>query len=657
MTFSLQKRFSLFVLLPVGVILAGTGIGSFLYASYYLVDQWRSTAVLKLEKTAHQIQMRLDDKLRLIELFAESEETRHGNETKAFLIEQLRRQAGVRSVEIEPGGSGRGNPPQERDYNGVNTRSPSNGLVCLVYNGEKRLYVSDPSDSMEESVIPLNGCKATGGFCYIKTKSHGKKGTLTIIKQLCGGGVEPAGRLVVSVDFQSLMHNLLVEGRWHGSSAYLVASDGTYLAGTTHSEGLVGKKLGGSGSNLEKKILHEINTKDFGTLVGDTCNPDIVAGFFRVPNTDWFLVLFSWGHVVLAPILRFQWHLLIAGVVTLVLCLLLIRQGTKAVTRRIEMVSDAAELVEHGDYSVNLDDSRSDEIGRLVRRFNSMAAGLRQRDFIHQTFGRYVDKTFVEQLMSKPETLNLGGQNRVVTILMADIRGFTELAEKLPPQQVTHILNRHFSRVIPVIEKYEGIIVDFVGDSVLAFFNGLDRSVAERALDAVKCGSEILAAVEQTSEENQRLGLPHLSVGIGIHTGEVVVGNIGSESRAKYGIVGSAVNETHRIQSCADGGTILVSEETRRAIGERLEYVRKTSATFKGLTGPRDLFEIRSEDLNERPLRDQTSAGSRIMVRQIEEEFADHCMSEAETIRVVNPCTKGNKPVKPDEAAAGRAVE
>ncbi|MFC1835241.1 adenylate/guanylate cyclase domain-containing protein [Thermodesulfobacteriota bacterium] len=653
MTFSLQRRFSLFVLLPVGLILAVTGIGSFLYASYYLVDQWRSTSVLRLEKTAHQIQMRLDDKLRLINLIAGADEIRNGDVTQAYLIQQLRTQKGVRFVDIEPAmGSRRGLRSKKNDSH-VNAAQNPNGLVCLVYNGERKPYYSDPIGFDERPVNSQFRCSTESGSCSIKTKALGTKGTLTIIKRFGGNGSSPAKRLVVSVDFQSLMDNLLEEGRWQGSSAYLVSSDGNYLAGTTHSECLVGKKLGESGSPLEKRALNEIKAKDFGTLVGDNCSPDIVAGFYRIPNTDWYLVLFSWGHVVLAPILRFQWHFLIAGILTLALCLLLIRQGAKSVVRRIGMVSDAAERVERGDYSVVLDDPSSDEIGRFSRRFNSMVEGLKQRDFIQQTFGRYVDKNFVEQLMSKPEGMNLGGQNRVVTILMADIRGFTEMAEKLPPQKVTRMLNRYFSRVIPVIEKYEGIIVDFVGDSVLAFFNGLDREVSDRAYDAAKCAAEILAAVDQTSEENLGLGLPQISVGIGIHTGEVVVGNIGSETRAKYGIVGSAVNETQRIQSHANGGTILISEGTRRAIGDRLESIRSTKTTFKGLNGPRVLFELRSADVADEPFRDRNSARSLATAGQIEDEFSDVSANEGDNLRVVHPSTTGNNPVNLDKVAVG----
>ncbi|GEM_PF-211071 len=620
MVFSLQRRFSLFVILPVAVILAVTGIGSFLYASYYLVDQWRWTSVLRLEKAAHQIQMRLDEKLRLINLIAGADNIPNGGVTQAYLIQQLRSQEGVRFVDIELSSSGRKSTRLRKDHHIAGSTGRPNGLVCLVYNGEKRPYSSEKSGSERTETKPQYHCPTAGSSCYLKTDVLDTKGALTIMKRFGGNGGALAKELVMSLDFHSLMDNLREKNQWRGSSAYLVSADGTYLAGTAHSERLVGRKLGESGSPLEKKILNEIKQKDFGTLVGDTCNPDIVAGFFRVPNTDWYLVLFSWGHVVLAPILRFQWHLLIAGIFALVFCLLLIRQGAKSVVRRIGMVSDAAALVEHGNYSAHLDDPRSDEIGRLSRRFNLMVEGLKQRDFIHQSFGRYVDKNFVEQLMSKPEGMNLGGQNRVVTILMADIRRFTEMAEKLPPQQVTRILNRYFSRVIPVIEKYDGIIVDFVGDSVLAFFNGLEKEVSERAYDAAKCAAEILAAVEETSEENLKLGLPDFTVGLGIHTGEVVVGNIGSETRAKYGIVGSAVNETQRIQSHADGGSILISEDTRRALGDRLEATRRISASFKGLTGPRILFEIRSADLTDELIRDRNSALSRDAADQDREE-------------------------------------
>jgi sigma-B regulation protein RsbU (phosphoserine phosphatase) len=176
--------------------------------------------------------------------------------------------------------------------------------------------------------------------------------------------------------------------------------------------------------------------------------------------------------------------------------------------------------------------------------------------------------------------------------LKADIRGFTQAAQKLPPEKVTKLLNRHFSGMINVIEKHEGIIVDFYGDSVLAFFNGMDSDVASRAADAVKCALEMQRECEDVSNRNATEGLPALGMGIGIHTGDVVVGNIGSEKRAKYGIVGSAVNETDRIQSLAQAGTIMISGQTYELVSERIVVGPTCQVGLKGLKGIRELYQV-----------------------------------------------------------------
>jgi class 3 adenylate cyclase len=142
--------------------------------------------------------------------------------------------------------------------------------------------------------------------------------------------------------------------------------------------------------------------------------------------------------------------------------------------------------------------------------------------------------------------------------------------------------------------------VDFYGDSVLVFFNGLDTRLSERASEAVRCAVEMQRQLSVVSQENQQEGLPSLQMGVGIHTGEVIVGNIGSESRVKYGIVGSAVNETDRIQSTAGGGAIMISEQTYSLVADSVDVGPKCQACLKGLDGVRDLYEVRAVD-GERP--------------------------------------------------------
>jgi class 3 adenylate cyclase len=273
---------------------------------------------------------------------------------------------------------------------------------------------------------------------------------------------------------------------------------------------------------------------------------------------------------------------------------LLIRASTRPVARSIGEISEAAEKVEAGDYAAEVPEDRSDEIGQLKRRFNQMVEGLKQREIIEHTFGRYVDRGIARELMSKPEALRLGGEKHVVTILMSDLRGFTPIAEKLKPEDVIKVVNRHFSRMIAVVEKHRGIIVDFYGDGMLAFFNALSADISSRAADAVGAALEMQREVKAVSKENEEEGLPALSMGVGIHTGEVVVGNIGSESRASYGIVGSAVNETQRIQSSAEGGVVVISDQTYRQIADRIVVSRTFQAQLKGLEGERNLYEVES---------------------------------------------------------------
>jgi class 3 adenylate cyclase len=181
-------------------------------------------------------------------------------------------------------------------------------------------------------------------------------------------------------------------------------------------------------------------------------------------------------------------------------------------------------------------------------------------------------------------------------MMMADLRDFTPISEKLEPEEVVGILNRHFSHVINVIDRYRGIIVDFYGDAVLVFFDGLHADTSERAADAVKCAYEMQQNAKIFEKENEEMGRPVVKMGIGIHTGEVIVGNIGAETRAKYGIVGSDVNLTARIQSTAAGGKIVISEQTYETLAERINISREFLVCLKGVAEDRKLYEVEAAE-------------------------------------------------------------
>ncbi len=204
--------------------------------------------------------------------------------------------------------------------------------------------------------------------------------------------------------------------------------------------------------------------------------------------------------------------------------------------------------------------------------------------FIQATFGRYLSDEVVGALLSSPEGLLLGGEQRKVTILMSDLRGFTALSEDLRPEQVVRLLNSYLGAMADVIFAQRGMIDEFVGDAILAIF-GAPLARSDDARRAVACAVSMQLALGELNRRNETQGLPRLEMGLALHTGQVVVGNIGSERRAKYGVVGPPVNATSRIESFAVGGQILISEA---ALGEAGPDVRVGERLIIEAKGARD---------------------------------------------------------------------
>ncbi|MFH1117857.1 MAG: adenylate/guanylate cyclase domain-containing protein [Pseudomonadota bacterium] len=574
MIYSLERRFLVLLLLPVTIILLIVGVTGFFYARSYLLDQRVESAQLKLEKAAYQISLQIDEKLELMSLIGKCDGIPNGNITQAFLIQQLVEKEGVRFVDIE-------------------TIEPSKAPY-----GES---ISDPADDGSETVQGLYTMELCGdfSFCAPMMDPGALDRSLRIVQTIGKNGGRPKARLVVRINLDSFLDPIKQMKLWKGSTAALVTGSGQFLAVTDKS--FSGRKsLGDNGDELEKEVLKQIRGKSFGTVFGKGHPPPVVIGFYKIPSMNWYIVLFSQGKVIMAPIVRFLEYYVIAGILVIGTILLLIRMTTRSVGKSIGEITAAAARVRRGDYTVKLPEEKLDEIGLLNRSFNEMMDGLQERDLIQHTFGRYVDRNVAQDLMKRPEALRLGGEIKTVTIMMSDIRDFTVMSEKLRPEEVIKILNRYFARMIAVIERYKGIIVDFYGDSILVFFNGVESDVPLRAVDAVHCALEMQHEMKSFIKESVGLGLPEFTMGIGIHTGEVIVGNIGTETRAKYGIVGANVNLTDRIQYAATGGKVVVSEETYNSICAKLSVASEFDVCLKGVEENKKLYEIEAiEDVCE----------------------------------------------------------
>jgi class 3 adenylate cyclase/CHASE2 domain-containing sensor protein len=216
----------------------------------------------------------------------------------------------------------------------------------------------------------------------------------------------------------------------------------------------------------------------------------------------------------------------------------------------------------------------------------------KDRHFIRRTFGRYLSNEVVEELLGSPEGLKMSGETRDVTLLVSDLRGFTPLSSRLSPEEVIQILNHYFERMVDIIMRYRGTVDELQGDGILVFFGAplRDTDDPERS---VACAIEMQKLMPEINETLLLKNLPPLSMGIGINTGEVVVGNIGSEKRTKYGAVGSAINTTYRIESYTTGGQILISPSTYHKIQPNVLVQGTMEVRFKGIDQPVTLYDVK----------------------------------------------------------------
>jgi PAS domain S-box-containing protein len=211
--------------------------------------------------------------------------------------------------------------------------------------------------------------------------------------------------------------------------------------------------------------------------------------------------------------------------------------------------------------------------------------------FIRETFGRYVSDDVVAILLSSPEALALGGELRKVTVLMSDLRGFTALAERLTPEEAITFLNGYLQTMVDLILHYRGTINEIMGDGILVIF-GAPTAAADDAERAVACALAMQLAMDGVNARSRERGLPEVEMGIGIHTGEVIVGNIGSERRMKYAAVGTPVNLTGRIESYTTGGQLLISESTRQEIASLVSVSREMQIEAKGARQTLTVWEV-----------------------------------------------------------------
>jgi adenylate cyclase len=550
---TIQRRLIVLLVIPMTLFLLVFGVFGYHFIQNILLKEWQKVAILQLERAAHQLDMKLTKKKEWMAAFAQAGQAAHGPEIQRWLLQRIKSQSGVSRV----------------------------SLTWKKAAGDRSARIS-----------PIHY------FYPLGLKKVGMRA------ELLDQAGQPLGQLEVILSDRFLMRDIIKESWLVAQMACLVTDRGRYLA---HTNPAMEPRywLGEISDPLEIAMLQDMQKKPYDTIMAKGYIPKGVIGYYKLDAAPWAIMVHAQGVKILAPILRFRVHYLGGGLLCLLIILLLMRLGVRPVVMSVRRIAGKASLVAQGDYGEPLEVTSKDEIGQLTASFNNMIAGLKERDFISNTFGRYVDQEIAQELLSRPEASRMGGVKREVVILFADIRGFTPIAETLSPEATIKLVNRHFARMIDVIQSHRGIIVDFLGDAILAFFDPLDGPLEPVVQRAISSALQLQAAIE--AENLAEPEYPALHMGIGLNAGEVVVGNIGSESRAKYGIIGSAVNLTHRIQGQAQGGEVVVSEMVLHHCEAMVAVKRTFQTKLKGIAHPVMLYVV--ENLAEPVLRANRKGG------------------------------------------------
>ena len=210
---------------------------------------------------------------------------------------------------------------------------------------------------------------------------------------------------------------------------------------------------------------------------------------------------------------------------------------------------------------------------------------------LRRTFGRYLTDEVVATLLETPEGLHLGGQRRCISVLMSDVRGFTLISEQLAPEAVVALLNIYLTEMSDIIYRHGGVINEIIGDGLVVFF-GAPTRYKDHANRAIACALTMQAAMSTVNQRLQAQGLPTIEMGIGINTGEVVIGNIGSQQHAKYTAIGSQVNLASRIETASVGGQVLISESCYRRSQSSLTIKQRMQIELKGVNDPIWIYDV-----------------------------------------------------------------
>ncbi len=327
-----------------------------------------------------------------------------------------------------------------------------------------------------------------------------------------------------------------------------------------------------------------------------TPDPDIDFYIcFFLPKEEYFSVFLRVQENV-RTILHNVWIQRFAlGLCSVIVLWIFLLDISKKITQPIVALSNSLRYVKSGEWDLikipSISSQNNKEIKQLLSSFQDMIEGMKEKEKMSGVLNKVVSKEIAQEILKGD--VHLGGEEREVTMLFVDIRGFTKLTQNMEPQDIIQLLNMCMTKLSQVIEENKGVIDKYLGDGIMALY-GAPISYKESALSAVVSGMEMISIIQKWDEERIKAGLPPLNIGIGIHTGTVCAGNMGALNRLNYTVIGSHVNMASRLCYAAGPGELLITADTylQPSIQQNVEVEDKGFMAFKGFDEKKQVYKV-----------------------------------------------------------------
>ena len=351
----------------------------------------------------------------------------------------------------------------------------------------------------------------------------------------------------------------------------------------------------GSAQTVRDDLLPTIQELAGNSMETNTQVPldGVIAAFHQIKD-DLFVITTISEKSIYAVINRTTNRIILFSLAVFFAAIILIRIFSNGITNPVKELVVASNKIEHGEFELDIEPRTRDEIGLLTTSFIQMGKGLSEREKLMVSFSKFTNKTIAQKAASGE--LTLGGENRNATIFFSDIRSFTAMSEKMQPNEVVEFLNAYMTRMVECVNQTNGVVDKYIGDAIMAVWGAPETSGSPEgdALNAVTAALMMRDSLSKFNRERAGRGLPPVKIGCGINSGPVVAGQIGSEERMEYTVIGDAVNLASRTEALNKpfATDVLITENTWKLIRDKIVVAEMPGVHVKGKTDAIKMFAV-----------------------------------------------------------------